>query len=90
MATQLLKARTSAFVISTASRPSSAEWSAAMGADLVIDHSANVSRQLRDAGIGHVDLVFSTSGTSGTVEAMKAAHTLAESGRTIGKTVIAV
>jgi NADPH:quinone reductase len=64
MATQLLKARTSAFVISTASRPESREWATAMGADLVVDHHADLATQLRGAGIGTVDLVFSTSGTS--------------------------
>jgi NADPH:quinone reductase-like Zn-dependent oxidoreductase len=38
IATQLLKAETSALVISTASRPESREWCHEMGADLVIDH----------------------------------------------------
>lgn len=65
MATQLLKTRTPAFVIATASRLSSAEWSTTMGADLIVDHSADVPRQLIDAGVDHVDLVFSTTGTSG-------------------------
>ena len=46
MATQLLKARTSAFVIGTASRPQSRQWCEAMGADLVIDHTAEVIQQL--------------------------------------------
>ncbi|WP_433281070.1 zinc-binding alcohol dehydrogenase family protein [Pseudonocardia xinjiangensis] len=64
-ATQLLKARTSAFVISTASRPESRKWATAMGADLVVDHHADLATQLRGAGIDQVDLVFSTSGTSG-------------------------
>ena len=65
MATQLLKATTPAFVISTASRPASRRWATAMGADLVVDHRGDLPGQLRDAGIDHVDLVFSTSGTSG-------------------------
>jgi zinc-binding alcohol dehydrogenase family protein len=64
MATQLLKARTSAFVISTASRPESREWATAMGADLVVDHHADLATQLRGAGIDDVDLAFSTSDTS--------------------------
>ncbi|SER35987.1 zinc-binding alcohol dehydrogenase family protein [Lentzea xinjiangensis] len=65
MATQLLKAMTPAFVISTASRPESREWATAMGADLVVDHRGDLAGQLRAAGIDHVDLVFSTSGTTG-------------------------
>ncbi|WP_199254667.1 zinc-binding alcohol dehydrogenase family protein [Mycolicibacterium mengxianglii] len=64
LATQLLKARTSAFVISTASRPQSQEWCRAMGADLVIDHAADVREQLGQAGIQEVDMVLSTAGTS--------------------------
>jgi NADPH:quinone reductase len=169
MATQLLK-RTSAFVVGTASRPESREWATAMGADLVVDHHADLATQLRAAGIDDVDLVLSTAGTGGnlasivevlrpfghlafiddpgpvdpgafvgkslslhgemvfsrilagdaasqgrilaraaddvaagrlrpivtttleglTVEAMRTAHTLVESGRTVGKTVIAL
>ncbi|ANZ40850.1 hypothetical protein BBK82_37570 [Lentzea guizhouensis] len=65
MATQLLKARTSAFVVGTASRPESRNWVAAQGADLVVDHSGDVAAQLRDTGVGSIDMVFSTSGTSG-------------------------
>ncbi|MBB4684929.1 zinc-binding dehydrogenase [Amycolatopsis jiangsuensis] len=64
MATQLLKTRTPAFVIGTASRDASREWSTAMGADLVVDHSREVVGQLRDAGIDRVDLVLSTAGTT--------------------------
>jgi NADPH2:quinone reductase len=64
LATQLLKARTSAFVISTASRPQSRDWCRAMGADLVIDHTADVVEQLGQAGIQQVDMVLSTAGTS--------------------------
>ncbi len=64
MATQLLKARTSAFVIGTASRPQSRQWCQAMGADLVIDHTADVTQQLSQAGIEQVDMVLSTAGTA--------------------------
>lgn len=64
LATQLLKARTSAFVISTASRPESQDWCRAMGADLVIDHTADVREQLGQAGVQQVDMVLSTAGTS--------------------------
>ncbi|MFJ1758695.1 alcohol dehydrogenase catalytic domain-containing protein [Amycolatopsis sp. NPDC088138] len=65
MATQLLKATTPAFVIGTASRSESREWATAMGADLVVDHRGDLAGQLHTAGIGHVDLVLSTAGTSG-------------------------
>lgn len=64
LATQLLKARTSAFVISTASRPQSQEWCRTMGADLVVDHTADVCGQLAQAGIHQVDMVLSTNGTA--------------------------
>lgn len=64
LATQLLKIRTPAYVISTASRPESKQWSTAMGADLVLDHSRDLPGQLADAGIDHVDLVLSTAGTT--------------------------
>ncbi|WP_410673711.1 zinc-binding alcohol dehydrogenase family protein [Amycolatopsis sp. cmx-4-68] len=70
MATQLLKAVTPVFVISTASRPESRKWATAMGADLVIDHHGDLAGQLHSAGIGHVDLVFSTAGTSGHLAAI--------------------
>jgi len=63
MATQLLKVRTSAFVIATASRAQSQEWCRTMGADLVVDHSADVCKQLGQAGIHQVDMVLSTAGT---------------------------
>jgi zinc-binding alcohol dehydrogenase family protein len=64
LATQLLKTRTPAYVISTASRPESRQWSTAMGADLVLDHSRDIPGQLADAGIGQVDLVLSTAATA--------------------------
>jgi NADPH2:quinone reductase len=70
MATQLLKATTPAFVISTASRPESRKWATAMGADLVVDHRGDLAGQLHAAGIEHVDLVLSTSGTSGRLGAI--------------------
>lgn len=64
LATQLLKARTSAFVISTASRPESSDWCRSMGADLVIDHTTHLGDQLRQVGIAHVDMVLSTAATA--------------------------
>jgi NADPH2:quinone reductase len=64
MATQILKAKTDAFVITTASRPDSSAWSQSMGADLVIDHTQDVAAQLAKAGIDNVDFVFSTASTA--------------------------
>jgi NADPH2:quinone reductase len=63
MATQLLKAATSAFVIGTASRPESARWVTAMGADLVVDHTDL-------AELHPVDMVLSTAGTGAHLEAI--------------------
>jgi zinc-binding alcohol dehydrogenase family protein len=64
LATQLLKARTPAFVVSTASRAQSQDWCRTMGADLVVDHTADVPEQLERAGIRSVDMVLSTAGTT--------------------------
>ncbi|MFG1924685.1 alcohol dehydrogenase catalytic domain-containing protein [Cryptosporangium sp. NPDC048952] len=67
LATQLLKSTTSALVVSTASRPESREWCTAMGADLVVDHTADVAGQLRTAGVDRIDLVLSTRGTAANI-----------------------
>ena len=64
MGTQVLKATTSAFVITTASRPESRAWSTKMGADLVVDHTGDVPAQLAAANIHEVDMVLSTAGTA--------------------------
>jgi NADPH:quinone reductase-like Zn-dependent oxidoreductase len=63
MAIQLLKARAGARVIATASRGETREWCVAMGADLVVDHAGDVPAQLKDAGVGTVDMVLSTRST---------------------------
>jgi NADPH2:quinone reductase len=62
IAIQILKARTNATVIATASRPGSAEWCRKMGADHVIDHHGNVPEQLRELGFYTVDLIYSVNG----------------------------
>ena len=64
IATQLLKAETSALVISTASRPESREWCHEMGADLVIDHSKDIQEQLSAEHIEQVDMILSTAKTA--------------------------
>jgi zinc-binding alcohol dehydrogenase family protein len=64
LATQLLKAKTKAFVISTASRPESRQWCLDMGADLVIDHARDIEDQLASAHIPQIDMVLSTAKTA--------------------------
>ena len=64
IATQMLKAETSALVISTASRPESREWCHEMGADLVIDHSKDIQEQLSAEQIEQVDMILSTAKTA--------------------------
>ena len=64
LATQLLKARTKAFVIGTGSRSESKAWSKKMGADLVLDHGGDIAEQLASVGIPHLDLVLSTAKTA--------------------------
>jgi NADPH2:quinone reductase len=64
MATQLLKSKTNAFVISTASRAESRAWCNEMGADLVVDHAADVAEQLASANVPQVDLVLSTAASA--------------------------
>ena len=64
LATQLLKAKTRAVVISTASRSESREWCLKMGADFVIDHTGNIVEQLKSVNIPDVDMVLSTAGTT--------------------------
>jgi NADPH2:quinone reductase len=61
LAIQLLKAKTSAKVIASASRPESIAWVKKMGADHVIDHSKDLKEGLKAEGIDEVDLVFGTT-----------------------------
>jgi zinc-binding alcohol dehydrogenase family protein len=68
VATQLLKAKTKALVISTASRPKSKDWCAKMGADLVLDHRRDIPEQLAAANIPHVDMVLSLSHSGDNIE----------------------
>lgn len=61
LAIQLLKAKTAAKVIATASRAESIAWVKKMGADHVIDHSKDLREGFKAEGIKEVDLVFSTN-----------------------------
>jgi NADPH:quinone reductase len=68
MAVQLLKARTSATVIATASRTESVTWLKQLGADLIIDHHKSIKSQLEAAGIIQVDQIFAVNGLSNAME----------------------
>jgi NADPH2:quinone reductase len=60
IAIQLLKARTGARVLATASRPESKRWVEAMGADAVLDHSQDLAAQLTQHGLEKVDMILAT------------------------------
>jgi NADPH2:quinone reductase len=64
LATQILKAKTKAYVVSTASPSESSDWCREMGADLVINHTKDIATQLASAGIQHVDMVLSAAKTA--------------------------
>ncbi|AMN68060.1 zinc-binding alcohol dehydrogenase family protein [Psychrobacter sp. P11G5] len=61
--TQLLKARTSATIIGTASRDESVQWLKDLGADYVINHRNALSDELQKTGIAEVDYVVSLNNT---------------------------
>ncbi len=58
IATQLAKRVAGLTVIATASRPESREWCIAHGADLVVDHTADIPVQIRAKGFKFVDYIF--------------------------------
>ncbi len=58
IAIQLAKKLAKLRVIATASRPESAQWARALGADHIIDHFGDIPAQLRDAGFESVDYVL--------------------------------
>ncbi|HVY51467.1 MAG TPA: zinc-binding alcohol dehydrogenase family protein [Devosia sp.] len=62
IAIQLAKAVAGLSVIATASRPETAAWAKAMGADAVIDHSRPLAPQIRELGVAP-GFVFSTTET---------------------------
>jgi zinc-binding alcohol dehydrogenase family protein len=61
MAIQILKAKTKAVVIATASRKESIEWCKNLGADYVINHANNLADELKKINIDQVDAVFGTT-----------------------------
>lgn len=61
--TQLLKTRTSATIIGTASRDESVQWLKDLGADHVINHRNPLFDELQKTGITEVDYVISLNNT---------------------------
>lgn len=61
--TQLLKTRTSATIIGTASRDESVQWLKDLGADHVINHRNPLFDELQQTGISEVDYVISLNNT---------------------------
>ena len=61
--TQLLKTRTSATIIGTASRDESVQWLKDLGADHVINHRNPLCDELQKTGITEVDYVISLNNT---------------------------
>ena len=57
-------------VIATASRPESQAWCRKMGADVVIDHSQSIPKQLQQVQRPMVDYIFNTSSTDQHWQAM--------------------
>jgi NADPH2:quinone reductase len=70
IAIQLLKAKTSAKVIATASRPESKRWVEAMGADVVLDHSQDLAAQLTQHGLEKADMVLATRSSASHLASM--------------------
>ncbi|MCX7115164.1 MAG: zinc-binding alcohol dehydrogenase family protein [Gammaproteobacteria bacterium] len=61
MAIQVLKAKTDCRVIATSSRDETRALTQKMGADLIINHKNGLREELDKAGVGELDLVFSTT-----------------------------
>ncbi|PDT21296.1 zinc-binding alcohol dehydrogenase family protein [Rhizobium hidalgonense] len=61
--TQLARRLTDITVITTASRPETAEWSRSLGAHHVIDHSKPLAAEIERLGTGQPAFVFSTTNT---------------------------
>jgi zinc-binding alcohol dehydrogenase family protein len=64
MAVQLLKARTDAIVIATASRRETKKWVSALGADLVLSHDEDMQQQLTAYWVHEVDYILSVNKTA--------------------------
>lgn len=71
-AIQLLKAKTQARVVATASRPETIAWVRELGADDVVDHHGDLAAQLAALGVREVDAVLSTTHTERHLAAINA------------------
>lgn len=71
VATQILRAKTAAKIITTASRQESVAWSLKMGAHAVIDHAKGLAQELNQIGVSEVDVVFSTTQTEQYIDSFK-------------------
>lgn len=71
-AIQLLKAKSQARVVATASRPDTIAWVRELGADHVVDHHGDVPAQLAALGIREIDAVLSTTHTERHLSAINA------------------
>jgi NADPH2:quinone reductase len=63
MALQLAKTVSKLVVVATASRTVSIDWCRSLGADLVVDHTAELRPQLAEAGVKEVDYILCLSDT---------------------------
>ncbi|GAB0113874.1 zinc-binding alcohol dehydrogenase family protein [Acidisoma sp. C75] len=63
IAIQLAKRLTDLAVIATASRPETAEWVRALGADHVVNHTKPLAAELAALGLGQPGFVYSTTQT---------------------------
>jgi zinc-binding alcohol dehydrogenase family protein len=63
IAIQIAKQVAGMTVVATASRPETAEWARAMGADHLVDHSKPLAGEVAALGIGAPGFVFSTTNT---------------------------
>ncbi|WP_077001745.1 zinc-binding alcohol dehydrogenase family protein [Variovorax sp. KK3] len=61
---QLARQLTQLRVVATASRAETRAWCLSLGAHAVVDHSKPLAAELRDAGIGEVDMVASLTETA--------------------------
>lgn len=64
MAIQILKAKSNAIVIATASREDTQKWCKELGADFVINHTNDLKDELEKINFKEVDAVFSTTHSS--------------------------
>jgi NADPH:quinone reductase len=63
IATQLVRQLTDLTVVTTASRPETQDWSRALGAHHVVDHTKPLAAEIDALGIGAPGVVFSTTNT---------------------------